>query len=90
MESDLHVYRLHGTDCVAAESEMEAWQLWCASVGERFEDYDLSEIERVSDDARWSINFDDVPTGLTDPKAKLSANEWAALLGKGVLCSTEY
>lgn len=51
---------------------------------------DLSEIERVSDDARWSINFDDVPTGLTDPNAKLSANEWAALLGKGALCSTEY
>lgn len=40
---------------------------------------------------RWSINFDDddVPEGLTDPKAKLSAVEWVELLGKGVLCSTE-
>ena len=92
MAEELHVYLLFCTDRVVASSEAEAFEIWQALMGENPDDYDL-EIERVPDDARWRITFEDesdAPDGLIDPKAKLSAAEWVKLCGKGFLCSTEW
>lgn len=55
---DLHVFQ-NEYDWVIAESEEDAWAVWCAWSGEKREDYADDKFEQLPDDERLRIWHED-------------------------------
>lgn len=82
--STLHVYS-NGTDTVVARSVDEAWLVWTKAIGEVKEDYPHDMWHQVPPEKMLRIHDEN-----DDTTRKMSAREWAVVMGRGFLCSTEY
>lgn len=78
--SDLHVFLLDDTDSVVARSVDDAWDVWCATIGEKREDYDDKDHvwEQKPDDEGLSIWGDDPDWEHADCDCKAKLAEHAA------------
>lgn len=88
----LHVFQGE-YDWVIAKSKDDAMRVECETMGITPEDYGENDFEQISDDKSLEICF---PDGLIELKTrhkttlKISCGDWVKLMGRCLLCSTEY
>jgi hypothetical protein len=92
MTEALHCFT-NGSDTVIAGDIDDAWAVWCADTGERRSDYGGTVWLQLGDNEVIGLCVDENYEPVEHDGGELlelTTAEWAAKLGRCILCTTEY